>query len=592
MTSLYHLMADILAGCYAVTHNYALAIALLTLVAVLVTTPLIWKGTRGMLAMQMLAPEIKKLQVKYKGDKEALNREMMALYKENSINPLGGCLPLLAQAPVFFFLYRTIYNLSHRLPFTVPKGETSTAAAIAAHCPNIHGQVVGLIPPASGSSTWTCADPTNVSTGSHLYQTLVANGGHMRVWGFDLTLGVRTAHGSALIGCWLLVALVVGAYWIQTKQMSSRNPAAAAANPQMATIQKITPFLFGFFSFGVQAGVNVYFLVSALCRIGQQSLMYRHDPVLRRHVANAKAQAPMDAQSTEKKGFFASLQEAFGPNTDQAPGRRPSGGGPAGGKARPGGSRPTPPPRAQQNRPQQSGSQQSGGQQSVSQQSGSQRPRPQQPSRPAGTQSSSTQSSVTQSSVTQSSGTQSPGSSTPTSSSPRPAASRPASARTGAGTPSAPTEPRSHWSRIWAAASGADATAARTEAARSAQAANGSGKAAAGNGQAGNGRAGNGSVPTTGDAAEMAHTTEDFDESFEAESFEGESFEDDALDDDYGEGEPDESDFDDAASAGTQAPPPGSGGRMGNRPSSGNNGSRQANRSRNRAKRKRARRPR
>src|SRR5581483_714499 len=229
MNTLYRIMADVLAGCYSATHNYALAIALLTLAAVALTTPLTWKSTRGMLAMQMLAPEIKKLQAKYKGDKEALNREMMALYKENNINPLAGCLPLLPQMVVFFVLYRTIYNLSHRATF-------ATLQAAQKACPAPPGHPA-IIVKGTGSTPYNCVIPQNVSHGSRIYQNLVANGGHMKVWGFDLTLGVRTAHGSAVIGCWVLVVLVVAAYWFQTKQMSSRNPAAAAANPQMQTMQ-------------------------------------------------------------------------------------------------------------------------------------------------------------------------------------------------------------------------------------------------------------------------------------------------------------------------------------------------------------------
>src|SRR5579875_927369 len=127
MSSLYHLMADVLVGCYAATHNYALAIALLTLATVAITTPLTWKSSRGMIAMQALQPEIKKLQQKYKGDRVALNEEMSKLYREQGINPLGGCLPLVPQMVVFYILYHTISNLSHKLTFT-------TLAAAQAKC--------------------------------------------------------------------------------------------------------------------------------------------------------------------------------------------------------------------------------------------------------------------------------------------------------------------------------------------------------------------------------------------------------------------------------------------------------------------------
>ena len=69
-----------------------------------------------MIAMQRAQPEIKKLQAKYKNDKQKLNEEMMKFYKENQINPLGGCLPLLAQTPVFIALYQTLRNIQHFIP--------------------------------------------------------------------------------------------------------------------------------------------------------------------------------------------------------------------------------------------------------------------------------------------------------------------------------------------------------------------------------------------------------------------------------------------------------------------------------------------
>ena len=72
----------------------------------IVLTPLTLKGTRSMMIMQALQPEMKKLQAQYKDDRQKLNEELLKFYKENNINPLGGCLPLLIQLPVFLILYR------------------------------------------------------------------------------------------------------------------------------------------------------------------------------------------------------------------------------------------------------------------------------------------------------------------------------------------------------------------------------------------------------------------------------------------------------------------------------------------------------
>jgi YidC/Oxa1 family membrane protein insertase len=63
-----------------------------------------------MKSMQKLQPEMAKIREKFKNDKERLNREIMELYKKNRVNPLGGCLPMLVQIPVFFALYKVLLN--------------------------------------------------------------------------------------------------------------------------------------------------------------------------------------------------------------------------------------------------------------------------------------------------------------------------------------------------------------------------------------------------------------------------------------------------------------------------------------------------
>lgn len=333
MTTLYRWMADIMSGCYAATHNYALAIALLTLATVAITTPLTWKASRGMIAMQALQPEMKKLQTKYKGDREAMNREMQKLYQEAGINPLAGCLPLLPQMVVFYILYHTIANLSHRLAFT-------TRALAQQHCP-VPANGAAHITLTTGK--YTCSDPTNLGTHSLLYHNLLNAGGHMNVFGFDLTLGVRTAHGGALVGCLILVALVVGAQYWQTRQVNRRNP-ASAANQQAQMMQRIFPVFFGLISINIQAGVNVYFFVSALCRIAQQSLMFRYDPVLRRQLQVARGGKPVDLPPRSAKaggGLFGAL--LGGPaQGGQGGGNQPPGGGSGGGGAGQDGGNPSP----------------------------------------------------------------------------------------------------------------------------------------------------------------------------------------------------------------------------------------------------------
>ena len=80
------------------------SIILLTVCIKLIFWPLTQKSYKSMKGMQKLQPEMKKMREKYGSDKQRLNQEMMKFYKENKVNPMGGCLPMLIQIPVFFAL--------------------------------------------------------------------------------------------------------------------------------------------------------------------------------------------------------------------------------------------------------------------------------------------------------------------------------------------------------------------------------------------------------------------------------------------------------------------------------------------------------
>src|SRR5687768_11273868 len=104
----FEIFAAALAGLYGFVKSYGIAIILLTVAVRIIVLPLSIKQTRSMREMQRIQPELKKLQAKHKGDRQKINEEMMALYKEHGVNPFGGCLPLLMQFPVFIALYRLI----------------------------------------------------------------------------------------------------------------------------------------------------------------------------------------------------------------------------------------------------------------------------------------------------------------------------------------------------------------------------------------------------------------------------------------------------------------------------------------------------
>ncbi|OPX93913.1 MAG: Membrane protein insertase YidC [Syntrophorhabdus sp. PtaU1.Bin002] len=91
-----------------VTHNYGIDIILLTILIKIIFYPLTAKSYKSMKEMQKMQPVIMKLKEKYKDDRQKLNMEMMELYKQKGVNPMGGCLPMIIQIPVFFALYKAL----------------------------------------------------------------------------------------------------------------------------------------------------------------------------------------------------------------------------------------------------------------------------------------------------------------------------------------------------------------------------------------------------------------------------------------------------------------------------------------------------
>jgi len=90
--------------------NYGVAIIILTLLTKILLWPLGNKSYKSMAAMKKIQPLMGEIKEKYKGDKKKMNEEMMGLYKTYKVNPLGGCLPMVVQIPVFFALYRMLYE--------------------------------------------------------------------------------------------------------------------------------------------------------------------------------------------------------------------------------------------------------------------------------------------------------------------------------------------------------------------------------------------------------------------------------------------------------------------------------------------------
>jgi len=267
---MFDFLARALALCYDVWPSFGGAIALFTLAIMLVLTPLSIKSTRSMIKMQRLQPEMKRIQAQFKGDREAQNREMMAFYQANNINPLSSCLPMLLQLPVFFVLYQVLHGL------------TKTNAA---------GEFV----------------PKYLDHSSHLFRALEGKT-EMLSFGLDLSRSSLTAMNESGFGpafpYFLMVAIVAGTTWYQQRQIQGRNP-NAAANPQQQMIAKIVPFMMIPITISVPAGVVIYFVISNVVRVGQQGLIsyleYRDDPApVVRPASPAKSPKESKAPETGK----------------------------------------------------------------------------------------------------------------------------------------------------------------------------------------------------------------------------------------------------------------------------------------------------
>ncbi len=250
---------------YTLIPNYGIAIMLLTVLVMVLITPLTVKSTRSMLQMQRLQPEMKRLQAKYKDDREQLNAELMKFYKENNINPLGGCLPILATMPVFFIMYSLLRDL------TIRQGGLGSGV----------GHIAGQVQQRVELTPWIATDqlfqPKHLNHASDLYQSLSSTN-TMNFFGMDLAMSAAQALKLGLliaIPYLLLLLVILGTGLYQNRQLQARNKSAAAANPQQQMLMKIMPFFLPVFSFGFPSGLALYWATQNACRIGTNAYITR-----------------------------------------------------------------------------------------------------------------------------------------------------------------------------------------------------------------------------------------------------------------------------------------------------------------------------
>ena len=224
---------------YGWTHNYAIAIALVALAIMIIIAPLTMKSTKGMLEMQRLQPEMKKLQQQYKGDRQMLNQEMMKLYSEHKVNPLASCLPLLAQMPVFIIMFRVLTGLTRM----------------------------------EADGTF---DPDYISKSSDLFKALDP-AKEMLSFGLDLHLSPAEAMQADFVKGLpyaLLIVALGGLFFIQQRMVASRT-SSPTMSPTQAKIMQYLPVAFAIFQVFLPTALVVYYMVQAVFRIIQQGYITR-----------------------------------------------------------------------------------------------------------------------------------------------------------------------------------------------------------------------------------------------------------------------------------------------------------------------------
>jgi YidC/Oxa1 family membrane protein insertase len=280
IAGVFEVPAYLLSWLYGLTSNYALAIGLIALIVMVLVTPLILKSTKGMLEMQRLAPEMRKLQNEHRSDRQKLNEEMMKLYQEHKVNPMASCLPLVAQMPVFLIMFRILTGMTYR-----PAGGNEVVARAVLNA--------GGVDPTAEIGFF----PRYLSTTSDLYQSLVRQD-EMDAFGLDLSLSPAEMLGESFTRGLLYAALVAflgGLYFFQQRMVAARAAVSPTMSPAQQKMMQYLPVVFAVFQIFFLLGLVVYYIVQSFLRIAQQFYItkrfYGHDESLGRQAQAASEKA-------------------------------------------------------------------------------------------------------------------------------------------------------------------------------------------------------------------------------------------------------------------------------------------------------------
>jgi YidC/Oxa1 family membrane protein insertase len=222
---------------------WGLSIVLLTVTVRVLLFPLFVKQIKSQRRMQEIAPMVKELQKKHKGDRETLNVELMKLYKENNANPISGCLPLLLQLPVFFALFTVVREFG---PSEGPKYGLSERLLEE----GARAEVFGA--PIAANFRSTASELAELDAGSPTVVRVVA--------------------------LLMVVGMGLSTYWTQ-RQMIARS---TTTDPQQLMVQKfllyVLPLSFAVSGVIFPIGVLLYWLTTNIWSMGQQAFVIKRMP--------------------------------------------------------------------------------------------------------------------------------------------------------------------------------------------------------------------------------------------------------------------------------------------------------------------------
>jgi YidC/Oxa1 family membrane protein insertase len=234
---------------------------------------------------------MKAVQEKYKNDKERLNKELMALYKEHKVNPMSGCLPLLIQMPILILLFQTLRVFKYHIPNT---------------------EII------DGGFLWIANQYTVMESGELITKAGLALSERLIPFG---------SFGIEYIG--ILPFLVGGSMYIQQKMTSTGGTAGKDGGSTQQTQKMMTimmPLMIGFMSFSLPSGLTLYWFTSTLLGIGQQYLTNKKMPTIveiPKEVIPGKKEKPLH-EKLEKPAPI--KEEPWIPGYEGAGGENPSGG--------------------------------------------------------------------------------------------------------------------------------------------------------------------------------------------------------------------------------------------------------------------------